>query len=69
MTNRLEALKDPANCRKCGGDMHPGKALAQTFTAGAPDFPGSDIVTLSAGGPGKQIDIMKCSKCGWSVTK
>jgi hypothetical protein len=54
---------------KCGGKMRPGKALAQTFTGGTPDFPGDDHVsTMSAGGPGKMIDCMKCEKCGWSVT-
>ena len=25
-------------------------------------------MTLSAGGPGRLIDCMKCSACGWSVT-
>lgn len=55
-------------CRKCGGDMAPGKAIAQTFD-GIPDFPGdAHPVTLSPGGPGEMVDVMKCSRCGWSVT-
>ena len=53
----------------CGGEMRPGIATGQTFTAGAPDFHDSDVVTLNAGGPGAVIDCMKCSACGWSVTK
>ena len=57
-------------CRKCGGTMRPSKALAQTFTAGTPDFPGdTHASTFSAGGPGELIDCMKCEACGWSVTK
>ena len=54
-------------CRKCGGEIKPGKALAQTFT-GLPDFPGKEVVTISAGGPGRLIDCMKCEACGHSVT-
>lgn len=55
-------------CRKCGGEMEAGFALKQTFTSGAPDFPGSDIVTMSAGGPGRMVPCRKCRSCGWSVT-
>lgn len=65
------AIQDQSTtCRKCGGQMRPGIATGQTYTAGTPDFPGDEeAVTLSAGGPGKVIEAMKCSKCGWSVTK
>jgi hypothetical protein len=60
---------DPSTCRKCGGAMNPGIATGQTYTAGAPDFPGDrHAVTMSAGGPGVVIDCMKCHACGWSVT-
>lgn len=55
-------------CAKCGGEMEAGYATEQTFTAGSPDFPGSDIVTMSAGGPGKMVPCRKCKACGWSVT-
>jgi len=59
-------------CRKCGGRMADGKAMAQTYTAGMPDFPGMDVhsagQTISPGGPGKLIDVVKCESCGWSVT-
>ena len=55
-------------CRKCGGPMHPGHALAQTYTSGTPDDLGSDCTTMSPGGPGRLIDCTKCSACGWSVT-
>jgi transcription elongation factor Elf1 len=68
MEKRRQALKGQSTCRKCGGEMRPGKALAQTFTAAEPDLPDSNVVTLKAGGSGKQIDVMKCSECGWSVT-
>lgn len=56
-------------CRKCGIPMVPGKATAQTFVAGHPDFPGDRYaVTYSAGGPGQLIDCQKCPRCGHSVT-
>lgn len=55
-------------CPRCGGVMAPGIAIAQTYT-GSPDFPGREVVTLSPGGPGRVIDCMKCSACGWSVTR
>lgn len=48
-------------CRKCGGAMKPGKAMAQTMDC-------SDEGTCSPAGPGKLIDCMKCERCGWSVT-
>jgi hypothetical protein len=49
--------------------MKPGKAIEQTFTSGASDFPGeTEIITFSVGGPGKLIDVEKCKACGWSVT-
>lgn len=57
-------------CAKCGGQMNPGIATGQTYTAGSPDFgPDDEISTLSAGGPGVVIQALKCEKCGWSVTK
>lgn len=56
------------SCRKCGAEMQPGKALAQTFTGGSPDL-GGEVMTFSAGGPGKLIDCWKCPACGWSVSK
>lgn len=56
-------------CRRCGGEMQPGIAMGQTYTAGKPDFPGErDVVTMSAGGPGVVIGVRKCRKCGWSVS-
>ena len=55
-------------CKKCGGTMKPGKAIAQTWT-GIPDFPGDKhCVTISPDGSGKLIDCVKCEKCGWSLT-
>lgn len=55
-------------CRKCAGEMRPGIAIGQTFTAGLPDDLGGDVQTMSAGGPGCVIDCWKCVDCGWSVT-
>ena len=67
-----ESLAESGQCRKCGGDMKPSKATEQTWVAGIPDFPSDKLgmrgATLSPGGPGKLIDSMKCSECGWSVT-
>ena len=55
------------NCRKCDGKMLPGKALRETL-AGMADFHGGEVVTVSPGGPGKLVDCLKCTQCGWSVT-
>ena len=54
-------------CRRCGGEMRPGKAIAETYT-GTADFSGKEIVTLSPGGPGVIVDCLKCCRCGHSVT-
>lgn len=57
------------HCAKCTGAMKPGIAIAQTYSSGAPDFPGDNVgVTMSPGGPGALMDCMKCEACGWSVT-
>ena len=53
-------------CHRCGGSLKPGIALQQTAT-GAPDFQDGEVVTLSAGGPGRLIGCLKCEACGWSV--
>jgi len=56
-------------CRRCGSEMRPGLAMGQT-AKGAPDFPGDrHASTMSAGGPGKLMQCMKCPICGWSVTR
>ena len=58
-------------CRKCGGEMCPGKAIENTVV-GSPDFPGQTGLeagcTLNFGGPGKLVSALKCKDCGWSVT-
>ena len=33
---------------------------------GEPDFTGGEAVTLSEGGPGRLVAVMKCTECGWS---
>lgn len=67
LTREIEAME--ATCRRCGGEMQPGIAMGQTYTAGAPDFPGDrEGATMSAGGPGVVIEALKCSACGHSVT-
>ncbi|MDZ7906404.1 MAG: hypothetical protein U5N55_11960 [Cypionkella sp.] len=69
MSDRIAASRATQTCRKCGGSMHPGIATGQTYTGGATDLPSdTHISTFSAGGPGQVINVMKCSKCGWSVT-
>lgn len=56
-------------CAKCKIPMKPSKAIKQTYVGGTPDFPGKPetIVTMSAGGPGKLIDCLKCPECGKSI--
>ena len=55
-------------CKKCATEMKKGKALAQTWKPGLSDFPGDSVgITLSPGGPGKMIDVLKCPACGYSV--
>jgi len=57
------------SCKKCGGEMIPSKATGQTYKSGMPDFPGDERgITMSPGGPGGLVDVLKCSDCGWSVT-
>jgi hypothetical protein len=60
-------------CKKCNkGQMKKGIALMQTIVAGMPDFigdePGGPGCTMSPGGPGEIVEVMKCDKCGYSVT-
>lgn len=56
-------------CLKCHDQMVAGKATGQTYT-GIPDFPGDEYpVTVSPGGPGRLIDVLKCRGCGFSVSK
>lgn len=56
-------------CKKCRGEMRPGKAIEQTYS-GIPDFPGDKYpTTVSPGGKGKLIECLKCENCGWSITK
>ena len=67
LTREIEEFEN--TCRRCGGEMQPGIAMGQTFTSGAPDFPGDrEGSTMSAGGPGVVIEARKCADCGWSVT-
>jgi hypothetical protein len=62
-------MTDTPKCRKCGVAMERSKAIAQTYVAGTPDFPGDQhAVTFSAGGPGVMVDCWKCPECGRSVT-
>jgi len=53
-------------CNRCGGEMRPGQAIAQTF-AGSPDL-GGEVCTMSQGGTGKLIECSKCTSYGWSVS-
>lgn len=55
----------PDTCRHCQSPMRDGIALVSTLV-GEPDFPGCEAVTLSEGGPGRLVAVMKCSECGWS---
>lgn len=57
-----------SKCKKCGAKMKRGVAIKNTLVGGAPDFCGSEIITMSYGGAGKLISVNKCTKCGWSVS-
>lgn len=71
-----EAFQDVmGTCEKCqGGTLQIGLAIEQTYVAGIPDFPGQsdmDGQTISPGGPGKLIHVIKCKSCGasWRCAK
>lgn len=66
-SKEMSAWLSERHCRKCAGDMKPGKAIQETYT-GAPDFIGGAVVTMSPGGPGRLVDCLKCSICGWSIS-
>lgn len=63
----LSEWMEQRHCRKCNGDMKPSKAIEQTYT-GSSDFIGGAVVTMSPGGPGRLVDCLKCSICGWSIS-
>lgn len=63
----LNQLHGLVLCRRCGHQMKPSKAIAQTY-GGIPDFAGGHVVTMSPGGPGKLIDCLKCVNCGHSIS-
>lgn len=68
MTTTEQSI-DLTKCKKCAGEMCKGVAMGQTIKGGIPDFIGQkEVVTYSAGGPGKIIDCLKCASCGWSTT-
>lgn len=54
------------DCIKCGTELQPGKAILQTTVGGSPDM--GEVMTLSAGGPGKLVDCLKCPSCGHSMS-
>lgn len=54
-------------CKKCYVEMKSGIALENTVV-GLPDFSSDKApCTVSAGGPGKLVDCMKCPSCGYSI--
>ena len=55
----------PDTCRHCQSPMRDGIALESTLV-GEPDFTSGEVVTLSEGGPGRLVAVMKCTECGWS---
>ena len=59
------------NCKKCNGEMIESTAIQQGYS-GKSEWPDGDMqgVTMSADGRySKQIPCLKCTECGWSVTK
>ena len=55
-------------CIKCKIPMKNGIAIQNTVV-GVPDFIGGNVITLSHGGPGKIIEVLKCPECGHSISK
>jgi len=63
----MKILCKTSNCR---GEMKPGIATGQTFGLHL-DFIGEPPgrgCTMSPGGPGKLISVLKCEKCGYSFS-
>ena len=62
-------MTDTEWCPRCkAGKLRPGKAIEQTWVAGIGDFDSREFgITMSAGGPGKLIDCLKCDACGYSI--
>lgn len=61
------AVSAEPECPKCGGPMRGGGIAMESTYPGSPDFIGGEVVTLSAGGPGRLVECgRKCSECGHS---
>ena len=57
-----------SHCGKCSGKMKRGIAL-ENLASGTPDFIGSSkIVTMSYGKYARIIPVLKCERCGRSVS-
>lgn len=56
-------------CPRCKqGKLRPGKAIEQTWVGGIGDFDMNEPgITMSAGGPGRLINCLKCDACGHSI--
>jgi hypothetical protein len=67
MIERTPTAPPRPPCKRCGGPMLRGHALQNTLS-GAPDFVGGDVVTLSPTGPAQVVPVLKCLRCGYSVT-
>lgn len=60
----LTAARSADTCRKCGGTLKPGKAIAEAFSS-------SDEGTVNQAarvGHAPMENCLKCEACGWSVT-
>ena len=58
-------------CRRCGVALVPGRAIKPTLIAAESEFGRDDDLTgrtLTAGGPGELVDVLKCPACGYSRT-
>lgn len=57
-------------CLRCDLEMLPGKAFAPTTIAALSDFGDGDLrgQTLTDGGPGVMVVVLKCPQCGYSRT-
>lgn len=59
------------NCRRCNIEMSPSLGLLNRLVAGLIDFPGLSRIgqTLSRTGKADLVSVLKCPKCGHSVTQ
>ena len=56
-------------CKHCKIPMQPDGIALIPNLSGTPDFDDGCVVTVSPDGTARQIECIKCHKCGYSVSK